>query len=162
MRSARFRLMPGMTRPLSRGFLNVHFDFFRDLPSKLGSRRILAHTQPGYANIMIAYPRDETPADQRLKPTDGTFVIPIEAADYPSIALRYGLESHSAALLGISRDGRVKSCRPINGRGPGTAFLDNYSCMLFLRRGRFQFAPGAPSYRGLRYLTKGLGWSIPN
>lgn len=161
MASARFHLMPGMSMPLNRGFIDVVFHFFKDTSGRTSERKLFAQPQPAYTNILLYYPLDATPDDQKLNFLDGSLSIIITAEDYPAIAMRYGLESHSAALLGISRDGSVKSCRPVNGAGTRTAFLDNYSCALFLRRGRFQFLPNAPNYEGQRYITKLLRWALP-
>jgi hypothetical protein len=161
MDSARFRLVAGMDMPLRRGFLDVRFSFFKDPLGGPMGRQMFANAYPGYTNITIIYPPDETRAEQQIHQGDGKFVISI-FEDYPSIALRYRLESQSAVLLGISRDGTIKSCRPISASGLRTAFLDNYTCRILMRRGHFEFTSGAPTYEGLRYLTKSVRWKMPD
>lgn len=162
MRSATFRLWPGMVAPLRRGFVDVQFSFFKDPPGGPAGREMFAQPRLGYRNVPIAYPLDEMLAADRLHGTDGNFSISIGADDYPAIAMRYGLESVSAMQLGISRDGAVKNCRPIDAVGLRTAFLDNYTCALFMRRGRFAFLPDAPKYDGLRYFNMKMRWKIPD
>ncbi|WP_157218585.1 hypothetical protein [Flavisphingomonas formosensis] len=161
MRSARFSLFPGMAMPLRRGFVDVEFSFFKNPPGAPAAKQMYAFAYPGYVNTTIDYPPIETPVDQLLKKEDGSFNVSIGIDDYPAIAMRYHLESHSAALLGISRDGQVKTCRPVSTKGLQTAFLDNQTCIYFLRRGHFDFSPGAPIYDGLRYLRKATFWVNP-
>ena len=160
MRSAQFRLTQGMTAPLRRGFVDVRLSFFKDAP-RGPDRQIFANPYPAYNNVALAYPPDETRPADRLRQADGSIIMTIDPDDYPPIAIRYGLESQSAVLLGISRDGAIKSCRPVSSAGLRTAFLDNYTCALFLQRGHFQFTSDAPSYEGLRYLAKIMRWKMP-
>jgi hypothetical protein len=161
MASARFHKLLGMAAPFRRGFVDVQFSFFKDPPGGPSGRHVFANVYPGYANTTIAYPRDETPIEQKLTKADGRLVVPFSASDYPPIALRYSLQSRSAVLLGIARDGAVKSCRPISSEGLRTELLDNYTCTLALRRGRFEFLAEAPSYQGLRYRSVTMRWEIP-
>ncbi|MEG3151847.1 hypothetical protein U1769_18300 [Sphingomonas sp. ZT3P38] len=161
MESATFRTLPGMVTPLQRGFVDVEFSFFKGAPGGAANREMFVFAVPGYRNVPILYPPDQASAADQLHKADGIFSIPVQADDYPSIAIRLGLESASAVQLGISRDGSVKSCRPISTSGLRTAYLDNYSCMLFLRRGHFEFSSDAPSYEGLRYLNQTMHWRMP-
>jgi hypothetical protein len=161
LQSATFRLLPGMAMPLRRGFVDVRFSFFKDPPGSPPGRKMFALAEPGYRNVPIEYPADETPPAARLQQTDGSLTVPIQADDYPPIAMRYGLESASAVLVGIDRSGQLKSCRPVSANGARTAYLDNHTCALFLRRGRFEFSPGYPVYDGLRYLTRRMRWKLP-
>ena len=160
MRSARFSLFPGMALPFRRGFVDVDFSFFKGVPHDYPGRQVYAMPIPGYANTTIAYPADEVPADQFLKPADGAFRAAVSFDSYPAIAARYGFESHSKVLLGISRDGGVQSCRPVTGSSlPNrTAYLDNYTCAIFVRRGHFEFLASAPAYAGLRYWRQEIRW----
>lgn len=161
MKSATFRLHPGFALPLRRGFIDVSFSVFKDQSAGDGERRIFATPRPAYANAPITYPVDETPAADRLTQADGSFAIAITSDDYPSMALRHGLESESAMLLGIGRDGAVRSCRPLPAQGLRSAMLDNYTCRLFTDRGRFNFAADAARYEGLHYLTRKMRWQLP-
>ncbi len=158
MRSARFHLMPGMALPFRRGFVDIAFDHveYALLPGPSYTYMPIH----GYTDTTIAYPPDEMPADQHLKPADGAFKAKVTSHDYPPISLRNGFYSRSLSLLGISRDGRVQSCRPVtDGTLPDrTAYFDNYTCELFLRRGHFEFLPNAPNYDGLRYLRQTINW----
>jgi len=156
MKSARFALYRGMTLPMRRGFVDVGFLFVS------AESRVIASPVPAYRNVAITYPADATPAGAFLTGRDGSFSIQIAADDYPAQALRNELESASVMLLGIDRAGVVQTCRPLtSGSGRGTALLDNHSCALFLRRGHFTFAPDAPTYQGLRYVRKTIGWKLP-
>lgn len=162
MRSARFHLVPGMALPLRRGFADVMFEFFKDVPSAPPGRHMFAFVVPGYTNTVVVYPPDETPADQLIHYSDGTLQGAVNPDDYPPRALRYGFESRSGVLLGISRDGRVQNCRPIIGSLPTrTAYLDNYTCELALKRWHFNFLPNAPAYDGLRYFRARVSWLMP-
>ena len=159
MNSARFEMSTGMVMPLRRGFVDVQFSFFR--PDSAQGRIMYASAYPGYTNTVINYPADATPADQYLGKMDGNFTISILPDDYPTIAMRYDMESHSGVLLGISRDGQVRNCRPISAPGLQTAYLDNYTCTVFIQRGHFEFASDAKVYKGIRYLRKSMSWQIP-
>lgn len=163
MRSAKFQLSPGMALPFRRGFVDVKFSFFKDPPGGPAGIQMFANVIPAYANTTIIYPADNTPAEQFLQRTDGSFSVAIMADDYPSIALRYGMESRSSVLLGIGRDGKVRDCRPVSANaGPNTAFLDNYTCSVFMRRGHFEFLPAVQDYSGLRYWRQNINWKIPS
>lgn len=161
MASATFRRMPGMVAALGRGFVDVDFGFYRNPRDHTAKIKTWALARPGYANATILYPPDDIPDADRLKPTDGQLKYSFKSDDYPPVAIRYGTESHSNVQLGISRNGRVKTCRPITSSGRGTAYIDNRTCALFLQRGRFEFAPGAPAYDGVRYFNKLIRWWLP-
>lgn len=161
LRTAKFQLFPGFAMPLRRGFVDVQFSFFKDPPN---GETVFAHAYPGYINTEIRYPPDDTPPDRVLASTDGSFTLPggITNMDYPSIAMRYGMESRSLMLLGVDRGGKVRSCRPVGTpSSANTAFLDNYTCQLLIERGHFEFYPSAPNYDGLRYRVQALSWKMP-
>lgn len=164
MNSAKFHLFPGFALPLRRGFVDVQFSFFKDPPNGPVGEVMFAKPYPGYINTEIRYPVIDTPADHMLTSGDGAFTVTggITNRDFPTIAIRYGMESRSVALLGIDREGKVRSCRPAElGSQANTAFLDNYTCQVFLKRGRFRFHPSAPNFSGLRYDIQVLSWKMP-
>lgn len=160
-KSATFQIFPGMALPLRKGFVDVQFSFYIDPQSGPSGLKIFAFTNPAYNNGVINYPADETSPADRLQPSAGNLAISIQADDYPATALRYSLESTSAVLIGISRDGLIKSCRPVSSSGTRTAFLDNYTCSLFIKRAKFSFIAEYPDYSDLRYLTKRMLWKLP-
>jgi hypothetical protein len=163
LNSAKFHLFPGFALPMRRGFVDIQFSFFKDPPGGPVGEVMFANPYPGYINTEIRYPVNDTPADQMLTSGDGAFTLAggITNMDYPSIAIRYGMESRSLTLLGIDRAGKVRSCRPAETPSPAnTAFLDNYTCQVFLKRGRFQFHPTAPAFSGLRYRIQSLSWKM--
>ena len=161
MRSATFQIFPGMSMPLHRGFINVEFSFYNQ--PKHGSSNISVYALPSsrYSNVLINYPPDETKVPDRLSLEDGHFTTAVQADDYPPDAIRNKLESLSVVRLGFDRSGHARSCRPVGDGGGETAFLDNYTCALFMKRAKFEFAPGYPQYEGLRYLTRRARWKIP-
>jgi len=158
MKSATFRRLPGIVTPLQRGFVDVRFSFFNNPPEP----KLYAFPHPAYRNATIIYPPDTVPESDRLRAVDGKLIFSIMGDDYPPAAIRYGLESVTAVQLGISRDGTIKTCRPLTSAGPATAYLDNNSCALFLRRGRYEFSADAPAYDGLRYVNRTLRWKMPD
>ena len=162
MRSATFRILPGMVAPFRRGFIDVRFSFFKEASSRAPGRKMYAFDEPGYRNVLLAYPPDQVPVADQLRQTDTNLTISIGPDAYPPVAMRYSLESTSAMQLGISRDGVIKSCRPISASGLRTAFLDNYSCRLFMKRGHIAFSSRVPVYDGLRYLNKTMRWKLPD
>ncbi|MGV3482098.1 MAG: hypothetical protein ACO1O3_19255 [Sphingobium sp.] len=157
MKSASFQLLPGMAAPFRRGFVDVRFSFFNNPPAP----ELYAFPSPAYRNTTIIYPPDTVADGDRLRAADGRLIFSIMADDYPPSAIRYNLESATVVLLGISRDGTVKTCRPLTGSGPGSAMLDNTTCAQFLRRARYEFAADAPRFDGLRYLKRALRWKMP-
>lgn len=162
MASAKFQIMPDFALPLHRGFLDMQFSFFKDRPEQTKATRVFAFPFAGYINTQIVYPPVDALVGHMLTPLDGAFRVAVATEDYPSIAIRYGWESHSLVLLGIDRTGTLRSCRPITG-GPAlrTSFLDSYTCVLFMRRGRFEFLPSAPEFDGLRYIRQSMNWKMP-
>mgnify|MGYP004519394975 CR=1 FL=1 len=161
MRFARFEMLAGMDIPYRRGFVDVEFRFFAASSRSGAVREIHALPQPGYGNIVVNYPAIEVPASAILDPADGSLAMAITPQDYPSVALRAGLESASEVLIGIDRRGAVRSCRPIGTSVRRTSFLDNHTCGLMLRRARFQFSETSAQYEGLRYLSKKAFWTMP-
>jgi len=164
LKTAKFHLFSSFALPLRRGFVDVQFSFYKDPPNMPAGEIMFAHAYPGYINTEIRYPPNDTPADRVLASTDGSFTLPggITNMDYPSIAIRYGMESRSSVLLGIDREGKVRSCRPVGTPSlANTAFLDNYTCQFLIKRGHFDFHPSAPNYDGLRYRVQALSWKMP-
>lgn len=164
LKTAKFHLISGFALPFRRGFVDVQFSFFKSQSNGRNGEVMYAFSQPGYINTEIHYPADDTPADQVLADADGrfTFIGGITDMDFPSIAIRYGMESRSLSLLGIDREGKVRSCRPVGtSSAANTAFLDNYTCQVLLKRGHFEFNPSALSYSGLHYRTQVLSWKMP-
>jgi hypothetical protein len=163
MGSARFQLFPGMAFPLRRGFVDVNFSFYTIPSGPLAGEQVTATAIPTYANTTIAYPLDDAPAFHLLRNIDGALVMRLRVDEYPAIAMRFDLQSVSSVLLGFSRDGKVGSCRPVSSSsGPNTAYLDNYTCSIFMRRGHFQFLPTSPIYSGLRYARQVITWRLPH
>ena len=162
MKAARFQPFPGFALPFRQGFLDVEFSFFKDVQGGPKGRSMFAFEFPGYVNTKILYPDDNTPPDQVLSKADGSLVVPVMPDDYPPIAIRYAMESRSTVRIGISRDGTPRTCRPITTPSDtGTAYLDNYTCHLVMRRGHFQFESTAPAYDGLRYVYRRMSWKMP-
>jgi hypothetical protein len=161
VQSARFHPLQGMDLPWRRGFLDIRFSFFNNPAPDAPGRRMFALAHPGYRNLAIIYPADDIAPQDMLGKSDGRLIMQIAAEDYPSMAMRYSLESVSAVRIGIARDGAIRSCRPSQGPGLRTALLDNYSCRLILQRARFDMAPATPDYAGLRYLDTTLSWRLP-
>jgi len=156
LKSARFTLYPGMAMPVRRGFVDVGLTFMA------AEHRIATLEKPAYTNGTIAYPEDTSPVDARLAATDGRLSASVTVEDYPPLALRNGLESASVVLLGIDRTGQPQTCRPLNNGGAiATAYLDNYTCRLLLRRAHFTFTAGAGGYSGVRYVRQSLRWTLP-
>ncbi|WP_404367076.1 energy transducer TonB [Sphingomonas sp. MMS24-J45] len=153
--SARFTFYPGFAQPLERGFVTLYL--FRS--SRVRSKPSLdGAITPGYTGMDLQYPPDTTPEAARLGPSDGTFEIAVKTDDYPVTALGAELQGSSHVLLGIASDGRVETCRPI--RSSGAAVLDNATCAVFARRGRFHFSKTPPTAE-LRYLRHSMNWHIP-
>ena len=163
MTSASFHLYDGFALPFSHGIIDVEFSFFKDAPGAPKGKSVFAFAVPGYVNTKIVYPEDNTPADQILSNASGSFAVPITSDDYPPIAVRYDIESLSSVLVGISRDGKPRTCRPITAPSEAsTAYLDNYTCYLIMRRGHFEFQPTMPAYDGLRYVHRRMSWKMPS
>ncbi len=159
MHMAKFRMAPGMALPFRRGFVDVVFYFTKNLPKRPPGLYMGAMAVPGYANTAIIYPPDTTPPDRMLRKSDGALKVTVTADDYPPIANDYHLQSHSSVVLGISRDGKVQSCRPVTGPVPTrTAFLDNYTCTFLPKHAHFEFPRGAPAYAGLHYWRQSMRW----
>jgi len=158
MKAAKFALYPGMTMPFRRGFVDIGLAY---VP---GQNRLIVVDQGAYANTTITYPDDQTPDSHRLTSKEVSLASPpIASDDYPPVALRNGWESVSVMLLGIDRTGRVQTCRPLsNGGDVATAYLDNMSCRIMVRRASFTFAADAPAFSGVRYLRQRLRWGLPH
>lgn len=155
MGSARFTFHRGFAQPIDRGFVQLYV-----YPSWLtGTPRIAVELSPAYAATDLRYPPDTTPEAEQLAKDAGVLDAGITPDSYPSTALRAALTGRSEVLLGISGDGAVATCRPV--RSAGSAVLDNATCAVIVRRGRFTFAPTAKPYDGLRYKTVGVVWALP-
>lgn len=162
MKSARFHLSQTFALQFRRGFVDVEFSFFKDPVAASPGEHMYALPMPAYANTSISYPTVDEYSGDLLTNEDGRLSVALQPEDYPAVALRYGFESRSSVLLGVSRDGKIQNCRPISApSGPNTAFLDNYTCNLFARRGNFVFRPTAEPYDGLRYWKQSMVWKIP-
>ena len=153
MRFSRFKLRQGMDLPYRRGFVDVQFSFY-------AGGEMFATPRPAYKNVVITYPLGPSNVAM-LTPADGRLGIVVRPDDYPPIAMRYGLESSSLVLLGVDRSGSVKTCRPVGDSEMRTAYLDNYTCGLMLKRGKFAFAEGAGVFEGTKYITRKLVWVMP-
>jgi TonB family protein len=55
--------------------------------------------------------------------------------DYPSAAIRDGLQGTTGVRFWVSKEGRVSDCRVVE--SSGTKLLDEPSCNIILRRGKF-------------------------
>lgn len=161
MASATFERTPGIASPMRKGFMDIQFVFLAQSPTSSELADIHAVPIPTYRNMVILYPPDVALGAAKLEPGEGEFSIAIQGDHYPARAMRDMLESVSTIQLGVTRDGIISSCRPITGSGLRTAFLDNHSCALFLRLGKFTFHPEAPQYEGARYLNRRMVWRLP-
>lgn len=101
------------------------------------------------------------PAEERLPmgSSMGTIDSRVTSDDYPSLALREEIGGVVRVLVGFRRDGEPRSCRPIE--SSGTAYLDNVTCKVAMRRLRYVFREDAPDYSGLRYYEESFRWMIP-
>ena len=113
---------------------------------------------PEYVHADVRYPPDDTPPADRLGAQDGQLQPRIGSSDYPPLMLRLGLSGRVQMLLGVRSDGGIATCRPLV--SSGTAALDNATCALLARRGRYEFRT-TPAYQGLRYATTSISWALP-
>lgn len=77
--------------------------------------------------------------------------------DYPSGARRRGEEGRVRVTLAIDRDGRPTGCSVA--RSSGSDSLDNGTCLVLMRNGRFDAAPGGPMVR--RWTSPSIRWVLP-
>lgn len=92
---------------------------------------------------------------EKLTSADGRLDAHLE---YPTRALRYELAGRVTIWLGISRDGKPRSCHPVYSEDG--ALLATETCSGLMRTSKFQFAPGASSYEGVRYLGVPVVWAV--
>jgi hypothetical protein len=112
-----------------------------------------------WRDVDIVYP--QVPFDERppIGTGNGSLESKVSENDYPSLALREEIEGKVKILVGFRRDGEPASCRPIG--SSGTAYLDNMTCKVAMRRLHFAFSGRISDFSGLRYETKDFRWVIP-
>lgn len=112
-----------------------------------------------WRDVDIDYP--PVPFDERppIGTGNGTLGNTITSADYPRLALIEELEGRVKVLMGFARDGSPESCRPVG--SSGTAYLDNVTCDVAMRRLRFAFSNRISDFSGLRYYVADIRWIVP-
>lgn len=80
--------------------------------------------------------------------------------DYPSRALREGLEGVSSFRVIIGTDGKVRSCEITD--SSGHALLDQATCNNISRRARFKPAKDESGTKIMGSYSSSIRWKIPN
>ncbi len=160
LESAQFHLSPEFSLRLRRGFVDVRFSFGYDASDQITT--VHAAAIPGYRNVAIHYPVLEIPdtalfRHDMLRP--GPFISP---DDYPLAAMLDDADSQTEVLIGIASNGNVRTCVPY-GQSDAirTAWLDNLTCQLALRRLHYAIAPAFAQYQGLKYYRQSVRWLVP-
>jgi protein TonB len=115
--------------------------------------------RPIWRNMDIVYPGLPTSTLTPIMSFEGSVKSSIDSLDYPRLALIEGLEGKVLALVGFGREGTPLSCRPL--QSSGTAFLDNATCEVIMRRLRYDFASEIPQFSGKRYYVANVRWVMP-
>ncbi len=112
-----------------------------------------------WRDVEIVYPA--VPFDERppIGTGNGMLGNTITAADYPRLALIEEIGGRVKVLMGFARDGSPESCRPVG--SSGTAYLDNVTCEVAMRRLRFAFSKRISDFSGLRYYVTDVRWLVP-
>ncbi len=124
----------------------------------LNAREVLLDERLLLKNLDIVYPA--VPLDQSTpKVGNGTLQNSISSTGYPRQALIEEIGGRVKVIVGFEREGSPLSCRPV--QSSGTAYLDNATCEIAMRRLRYEFSPEAPAFRGMRYTVADVRWVIP-
>jgi len=105
----------------------------------------LPQPKPGQA-------RDAVPVGDRLRW--------ITTEDYPSAALRQGMQGVVVISAMIGADGKVQSC--VVAQSSGSQLLDDTTCRLYTRRARFTPARDADGNATTAQRSDRFRWQIPN
>lgn len=113
-----------------------------------------------WKNVDIVY----APVTRRwlnwLSHAEGALRSTFDMMDYPPLALIEEIGGKVDILVGFVREGTPISCRPIG--SSGTAYLDNKTCEIAMRRLHFDFDPAVTQFTGQRYMTTSVRWIIPS
>ena len=120
---------------------------------------VWAHEEPLWMKRHIQYLAPRPPHESYLAPSDGRIATTLAPGDYPTMAMRYGVEGTPRIVMGFDRTGAALTCRPVE--SSGTAFLDNETCRSMLRHARFAFTEAAPQFSGVRYYEASVKWVLP-
>lgn len=109
---------------------------------------------PKYASRKLSELPDFTRDQATIRPSAAARI------QYPSRAIRMDLDGRTDVIIGINRNGRVASCRPV--KTSGHVYLDNDTCLQLARYGRFDVAEGEGDYEGLKYQAISIKWVVPD
>jgi hypothetical protein len=91
-----------------------------------------------------------------LGKVDGRLHAELPGESYPKMVI----QGTAGVLLGFDRTGTALTCRPV--KSTDSSFLAWWTCDKLVRYARFDFAPGAPNYAGLRYFYASIRWTFPD
>ena len=105
-----------------------------------GMRAALAALETCQVDLLKGWGVDPTERERYAGPSKTPFYLGepsrwITTDDYPASAVQAGQKGTSTALWTIGIDGRVKDCRIV--RSSGVAALDQATCTLIAKRGRY-------------------------
>ena len=100
-------------------------------------------------------PSMASPATPRGRPQDW-----VTTEDYPSSAMREGVQGVTGYRLEIGPDGKVTGCQVTASSGSG--ILDDTTCKLLTRRARFNPAKDASGAGMAASYSGRVRWQIPN
>lgn len=120
--------------------------------------RVEVAVEPERPFFEPAYPANDVPETLRLPADEGHVEIELYKDDNPLRWRSHRSERSIRMLIGVTAAGAIETCRPLS--SSGIALLDNSTCELLVRKGRFVFRD-AQSYTDLRYTVQGLRWGPP-
>ena len=91
-----------------------------------------------------------------LGKVDGRLRAELPGESYPKMVI----QGTAGVLLGFDRTGTALTCRPV--KSTDSSFLAWWTCHKLVRYARFDFAPGAPNYTGLRHFYASIRWTFPD
>lgn len=121
--------------------------------------------RPVYAPISPPAPPPPPPPPPPFRPT-GQLQPPVHrngtitSHDYPAAAIRFGHQGTTTIRMVIGADGRVESCTVTS--SSGSAFLDQATCALAVRRFRFSPALDASGRPARGQATRSVRWQLPD